>query len=97
MLLQKQLEEKNAFLRKAYEVAYEHYPSSPLSVDINPIELGKTIGFNEITTERIMMELTSERYVQSSIVMGSLIVTQKGLNYLRQLEAIVNKNNFPYD
>lgn len=38
-MLKKQLDEKNEFLKKAYEDAIEHFPSNPLSVTIKPIEL----------------------------------------------------------
>jgi hypothetical protein len=86
MNLAQQLKEKNNFLRKAYEVAFGHSPSSPLSVDINPIVFGKTIGYDEATTERIMNELVDDGYVNSSIGMGSLMVTHLGLSYLREIE-----------
>ena len=86
MLLQKQLQEKNEFLRKSYEVAVEYSPASPLSVNIDPIELGESIGLNEATTTRIMHELVEDGYVRSGIGMGILFVTQQGLNYLRHLE-----------
>jgi hypothetical protein len=85
-LLKKQLLEKNQFLNKAYEVACQHAPSSPLSVNINPIELGKLLGFDESTTQRIMYELVDDKYATSSLGMGSLFVTSRGLNYLRSIE-----------
>jgi len=86
MNLQQQLKEKNYFLRKAYEAAYEHAPSSPLSVSLNPIEFGKSIGFDNDQTTRIMNELIAQHYVQSSIGMGMLLVTQAGLKYLTRIE-----------
>lgn len=93
IMLRKQLEEKNQFLQKAYEVAHEHYPSSPLSVDINPIELGKLLGYSESTTKRIMNELVAEGYVTSTLGMKSLLVTKYGLKYLREMDA--DKNDIP--
>lgn len=86
MNLKQQLKEKNDFLRKAYEAAYEQAPSSPLSVTLDPIEFGKSIGFDETKTERIMMELASEGYVISTLGMDMLMVTMVGLNYLRDIE-----------
>lgn len=86
MLLQKQLEEKNSFLKKAYEVAVEYAPSSPLSVSINPIELGKSIDMDKATTSRIMQELVGEGYASSGLGMHILFVTKEGLNYLHNIE-----------
>lgn len=86
IMLRKQLEEKNQFLHKAYEVANEVAPESPFSVDINPIDLGKELGFNETTTIRIMNELVADGYVRSSLGMGDLFVTMPGLKYLRALD-----------
>jgi len=86
MLLQQQLKEKNEFLKKAYEVAVEYSAGSPLSVSINPGELGASIGFEESTVRRIMNELVQEEYVTSGLGMRMLMVTQEGLNYLRRLE-----------
>ena len=86
MNLKQQLKEKNHFLRKAYETAYEYSPSNPLSVSLKPIEFGESIGFDKITTERIMMELVDDEYVTSSLGMGMLMVTKYGLEYLREIE-----------
>lgn len=86
MNLKQQLREKNLFLRKAYEAAYEYDPSSPLSVSLDPREFGKSIGFDETQTERIMMELVADGYVQSSLGMGMLLVTRLGLSYLTEIE-----------
>jgi hypothetical protein len=86
MNLKQQLKDKNLFLRKAYEAAYEYAPSSPLSVSLDPREFGKSIGFDEIHTERIMMELVADGYVQSSLGMGMLMVTRLGLSYLTEIE-----------
>lgn len=99
MDLKKELKEKNLFLRKAYETAYDYAPSSPLSVNLDPREFGNSIGFDETQTERIMVELVSDGYVQSSLGMGMLLVTRLGLDYLRKIEdepmtadAIMDKN-----
>lgn len=75
MNLKQQLKEKNNFLRKAYEAAYDYSPSRPLSVCLDPKEFGKSIGYDQTTTERIMMELVDDGYVISSIGMGMLMVT----------------------
>lgn len=85
-MILKQLEEKNEFLKRAYDVAYEYAPSSPLSVNINPVEFGKSIGHDKEATKRIMNELVADGFVTSSLGMGMLIVTKKGLDYLRSLE-----------
>lgn len=86
MDFKKQLQDKNEFLRKAYETVYQEYPSSPLSVSLDPIEFGKSLGFDEDATYRIMQELVDDGFVTSSIGMGMLMVTNDGLNYLRNLE-----------
>ncbi|MBJ6118989.1 hypothetical protein JAO76_12345 [Pontibacter sp. BT310] len=86
MNLKQQLKEKNYFLKKAYEAAYEYAPSSPLSVSLDPFEFGKSIGYDEAQTERIMLELVEDGYVQSSLGLGMLIVTKFGLKYLRDIE-----------
>jgi len=86
MDFKKQLQEKNEFLKKAYEVAYQEYPASPLTVSLDPFEFGKSIGYNEDKTTRVMLELVNEGFVNSSIGMGMLIVTNDGLNYLRNIE-----------
>lgn len=97
MNLKQQQNERNYFLRKAYEAAYDYAPSAPLTVSLNPSELAKIIGFDAMQTRRIMHELVSEGYVQSSLGMGTLIVTQRGLDYLRTIdnEPITSINNFP--
>jgi hypothetical protein len=86
IMIRKQLQEKTEFLKKAYEKAIEVAPSSPLSVSLKPIEFGKSIGFSESKTKRIMHELVNDDYVQSSLGMGILIVTNNGLKYLQELE-----------
>lgn len=86
MDFKKQVQEKNEFLKKAYQSAYEYLPSSPLSVSLDPIDFGKSIGFDKDATTRIMQELVDDGYVNSSIGMGMLIVTNEGLNYLRHIE-----------
>lgn len=86
MNLKLQLRQKNNFLRKAYELAFEYSPSSPLSVSINPREFGKTLGLTEQETERIMIELIGDGHATSSLGLGMLLITNSGLNYLRQIE-----------
>jgi hypothetical protein len=93
MLLQKQLQEKNEFLKKAYEAAHEFAPESPLSVSIIPRELGKSIGYDEATTSRIMNELVGDGYASSGLGMHILFVTKDGLNYLHQLETKTKENS----
>lgn len=92
-MLQKQLEERNKFLRQAYTVANDYYPEDPMSVNINPIELGNSLGYSESTTKRIMNELVAENYVSSTLGMKSLLVTKYGLKYLREMD--IDKNNIP--
>lgn len=85
-MLQKQLEEKHAFLKKAYEVACDYSPASPLSVNMNPIGVGETIGFDKGTVTRIMNELVQDRHVDSGLGMKMLLIRREGLNYLREIE-----------
>jgi hypothetical protein len=89
-MLQKQLQENITFLKKAYEVPFDYSPSSPLSVNMNPIEVGKTIGFDKVTVTRIMTELVQSRYVDSGLGMGMLLIRREGLNYLREMESEMN-------
>lgn len=93
MLLQQQLKEKNEFLKKAYEAAYEYHPSSPLSVSLNPREFGVSIGFDESTVKRIMNELVQDGYVTSGLGMRMMLITNEGLNYLHSLEQ--SQTTFP--
>lgn len=86
MDLQKQLLERDEFLRKAYEEAYNYDHSSPLLVSINPIELGTTLSLLPNEVERIVVELLNENLIDCTIGMQDLFVTQKGLNYLRKIE-----------
>ncbi|MHA8061420.1 hypothetical protein PQG22_09105 [Aquirufa beregesia] len=86
MNLKQQLIEKNLFLRKAYEVAYEYAPSSPNSVSLDPKKLGISIGFDNTQTERIIMELVEDCFVESSFGMGMLSVTRLGQEYLITIE-----------
>lgn len=97
MNLKQQLEEKNFFLKKAYEVAYKHLPSSPLSVKIEPSELGKSIGYDEAKIIRIMSELVDDGYAQSSLGMKILLITSLGLNYLRELEDVPFSSPIVFD
>lgn len=77
--------ERNYFLSEAFRVAHEHSPSSPLQVSLDPVEFGKSIGFDEATTTRNMIDLVDEGLVTSSLGMGMLMVTGKGRRYLEQL------------
>lgn len=77
--------ERNYFLSEAYRVVYEHNPSGPLQVSLDPVEFGKSIGFDEAATTRIMHDLVDEGLVTSSLGMGMLMVTAKGRRYLEQL------------
>lgn len=92
-MLHQQLEEKNKYLKVAYEEAYKYAPDSPLSVNINPRALGKHIGFDEATTSRIVRELVADGYAESSLGMGNLMITMGGLNYLRKIETPSNDNS----
>jgi hypothetical protein len=86
MNLKQELTEKNFFLRKAYETAREYNPSSPLSVSLDPLPFGESIGFDSTKTRRIMLELVGDGFVTSSIGMLMLVVTRSGLEYLRRIE-----------
>ena len=82
MDLQEQFNKKVNFLKKAYELAAEHSPSSPFSVGIKPVEFGKTIGLDKSETSRIVNELVNENFGTSTLGMSSFYVTQMGLNFL---------------
>lgn len=97
MNLKQHLKEKNIFLYKAYETAYAYSPSSPLSVKINPKELGKSIGFEDIQTKRIMMELVNDGFVQSTLGMSELMITSFGLRYLSEIEEEPMETSFDHD
>ena len=87
MDLLQQLRERDTFLRKAYEAAHSYAPSSPLTVSLDPRAFGESIGYDEQTTERIMVELVSKGFVRSSLGLGVLFITVDGLTYLQNLEA----------
>lgn len=91
-MLQKQLEEKITFLKKAYEVACDYSPSSPLSVNMNPVGVGETIGFDKATVTRIMNELVQDKFVDSGLGMKMLLIRREGLNYLREIEKEVKSS-----
>ncbi len=93
MNLLEQLQQKNEFLKRAYKLAVETSPSNPLSVSINPIEFGRSIDFDEDTTKRIMVECVSEGLVSSSLGLKMLLMTQKGVNYLRECEFDIQPSN----
>ncbi len=86
MNLIEQEKENIIFLKKSYEVATEYCPSNPLSVSLNPKDLGSVINFDEKKVSRIMIELVNKGFVQSSLGMLDLFITQSGLDYLRYLE-----------
>jgi len=86
MNLKLQLKEKIYFLQKAYDLAFEHLPSSPMSISVKPKELGKSLGFDFNQIKRIMQELISDGYVTSTLGMGSLLITHQGIKYLREIE-----------
>jgi hypothetical protein len=91
-MLQKYLKEKNEYLNKAYEAAINHAPSSPLSVQLNPIAFGRHIGFDEDTTKRIVNELVVEGLATSGLGMKILLITSQGLNYLQALSSNSSEN-----
>jgi hypothetical protein len=71
------------FLEAAYRAAYEYAPAQPLSVSINPVELGKTLGLDRATVSRIVTELVQDGQVSSTLGMKAMFVTREGA---RQLE-----------
>ena len=85
-MIQEQLRQKVYFLLKAYQGAYEYHPAAPLSVDVNPFQLGLNIGYDRPTVMRIMQELVSERYVSSGAGYQMLMITDKGLRFLQELQ-----------
>jgi hypothetical protein len=84
-MISEQLERKNEFLRQAYALACKR-SSSPMSVDIIPIEFGKAHGFSEAETRRIVSELVADRYASSSLGMMNFFITHQGIKYLQHLE-----------
>lgn len=77
--------ERDHFLSKAYEQAVTDAPEDPLSVTRDPIDFGSSLGFDEATTTRIMLNLVDEGLVMSSLGLGMLMITAKGRRYLEQL------------
>ncbi|MBS1582954.1 MAG: hypothetical protein JST66_12205 [Bacteroidetes bacterium] len=80
-----QRRERDHFLSEAFRVAHEHNPSNPFSVNINPRELGKHLGFDEGTTTRIMHDLVDDKLVTSGLGMHMLLFTAQSRRYLEQL------------
>lgn len=79
------LKVKNLFLRKAYKIAYEYSPTSPLLVGLDPGKFGKSLGFDKIQTTKIMKELEMDGYIQSPFGISLFLVTPLGLNYLKEI------------
>lgn len=86
MMLNKHLEEKLLFLKTAYEAAIKDSPTSPLSYRMGSVEIGKSIGFDENTVLRIMQELVNDGFAETGARYIFIIVTNKGLNFLRSYE-----------
>ncbi len=92
MNLLEQEQENIIFLKKTYEVAIEHCPSNPLSLSINPLVLGESIGFDKTKVIRIMNELFQKKHIFSTLQMQNLFITQTGIDFLRDIEKSVNIN-----
>lgn len=85
MFLQRQQNEKDAFLLRAYEEALNYSPGSPYSVQINPIGLGEAMGYDANTTRRIVNELRAEELVTITIGMANMSITNEGVRYLKSI------------
>src|ERR1700744_1748984 len=81
-----QLQVKNYFLLRAYQTAFEYLPESPLSVDINPFVFGQSIGLDTPTVTRLMQELVHDGHVSSGGGYEMMLITNRGVSYLQQLE-----------
>jgi hypothetical protein len=93
IMLDKHLEEKVSFLNKAYEVAIENCPQSPLSYKMGSVEIGKSIGLDENSIMRIMQELVSDGYAETGARYIFVILTNRGLSFLRSyLSSSQNQN-----
>ena len=77
-------EKRVQYLKAAYDAAIDYAPESPLSVNINPLELGKTVGFDDTTTKRIATWHVQNGFTTSTLGMGSFFITPAGLNFLEQ-------------
>jgi hypothetical protein len=76
-------QQRLAFLEAAYRAACDYAPAQPLSVSINPTELGNTLGLDRATVSRIVTELVQDNQVSSTLGMKSMMITREGV---RQLE-----------
>lgn len=87
--IQKQLmfsqhkQQRIIFLEAAYKAACDCSPAQPLSVSINPVELGKELGLDRSTVSRIVNELVQDGHISSTLGMKAMFVTREGT---RQLE-----------
>lgn len=75
-------ENRIKYLQAAYDAALDAQPSGPLSVRINPLELGNRLGFDRPTTERIVKWHVEKGYADSDLGMNFFTVKQEGLDFL---------------
>ncbi|WP_170865309.1 MarR family transcriptional regulator [Hymenobacter psychrotolerans] len=86
--IQKQLmfsqhkQQRIKFLEAAYKAACEYSPAQPLSVSINPVELGKELDMDRSTVSRIVNELVQDGHVTSTLGMKAMFVTREGTREL---------------
>ena len=88
VMLSQNKQQRITFLEEAYKAAYDYAPAQPLSVGINPIELGQALGLDRATVSRIVNELVQDGHVSATLGMKSMTVTREGL---KQLESQAEK------
>ena len=82
-----QLEEaKIQFLKRAYQAANEHNPTSVYSVSINPWSIGNSLGLESKTTERLVIDLVKDHLIQSVKGMQYIWLERSALHYLQKAE-----------
>lgn len=77
-------ENRVKYLKAAFDSAIDYAPHQPFSVNINPIELGKAVGFDDATTKRIATWHVQNGFATSTLGLKSFFITPAGLNFLEQ-------------
>lgn len=72
-------------LMRIYSIAEEYGNTHPTNVDINVMEVGKSIGLNEQEIQIAVQDFVNYGYVQASIGFTSLFITYKGIEYVNNL------------
>jgi hypothetical protein len=89
-ILKEQENDTVNFLYRAYEEAQRAFPMSPFSARINPYVLGDLLNFDNAKVKRIVTELNSEYYVDTTAGFADMIINPKGYAYLKNYYNNVN-------